>query len=110
MPLTQESCLVGKVSYHDSFGPEVDAAAVQRDLGVHNKVMLLRNGGALCCGETVEEAFFYAKNLVQACEAQVGGTWDDGQLLSYRGGETITRYYTWITGLSRNPCTRYMCI
>ena len=73
MPLTQESCLVGKVSYHDSFGPEVDAAAVQRDLGVHNKVMLLRNGGALCCGETVEEAFFYAKNLVQACEAQVGG-------------------------------------
>ena len=38
MPLTQESCLVGKVSYHDSFGPEVDKAAVARDLGVHNKV------------------------------------------------------------------------
>lgn len=71
MPLTQESCLVGKVSYHDSFGPEVDKAAVARDLGVHNKVMLLRNGGALCCGETVEEAFFYAKNLVLACEAQL---------------------------------------
>ena len=33
--------------------------------------MMLRNGGALCCGETVEEAFFYAKNLVAACEAQV---------------------------------------
>ena len=38
MPLTQESCLVGKVSYHDNFGPEVDKAAVARDLGVHNKV------------------------------------------------------------------------
>ena len=75
MPLTQEACLVGKVSYHEGFvggHAEVDAAAVQRDLGVHNKVMLLRNGGALCCGETVEEAFFYAKNLVQACETQVG--------------------------------------
>ena len=75
LPLTQESCLVGKVSYHDGLvagGAEVDQAAVQRDLGVHNKVMMLRNGGgALCCGETVEEAFFYAKNLVQACEAQV---------------------------------------
>ena len=90
MPLTQESCLVGKVSYHENFGPEVDADKVQRDLGVHNKVlvikldinsnklhlflikvMMLRNGGALCCGETVEEAFFYAKNLVAACEAQV---------------------------------------
>ena len=35
--------------------------------------MMLRNGGALCCGETVEEAFFYAKNLVAACEAQVRG-------------------------------------
>ena len=42
------------------------------------KVMMLRNGGALCCGETVEEAFFYAKNLVAACEAQVGGGYPRG--------------------------------
>ena len=40
MPLTQESCLVGKVSYHENFGPEVDADKVQRDLGVHNKVLV----------------------------------------------------------------------
>ena len=42
MPLTQESCLVGKVSYHENFGPEVDADKVQRDLGVHNKVYWLQ--------------------------------------------------------------------
>ena len=41
MPLTQESCLVGKVSYHENFGPEVDADKVQRDLGVHNKVLVI---------------------------------------------------------------------
>ena len=39
---------------------------------------MLRNGGALCCGETVEEAFFYAKNLVAACEAQVRDDSDEG--------------------------------
>jgi ribulose-5-phosphate 4-epimerase/fuculose-1-phosphate aldolase len=33
--------------------------------------MLLRNHGAVCCGETVEEAFFYAYHLVLACDTQV---------------------------------------
>lgn len=33
--------------------------------------MLLSNNGAVCCGETVEEAFFNVYNTVLACESQV---------------------------------------
>ncbi len=33
--------------------------------------MLLRNHGAVCCGETIEEAFFYAYHLVLACDTQL---------------------------------------
>lgn len=33
--------------------------------------MLLTNRGALCCGETVEEAFFNVYNTVVACETQL---------------------------------------
>ncbi len=72
--LSQEACLVGDVSYHNYEGLVVEAAereTLARDLGAHNKVMLLRNHGAVCCGETVEEAFFYANHLVIACDTQV---------------------------------------
>ncbi len=74
LPLSQEACLVGDVSYHTYRGVFVDPderESLARDLGVHNKVMLLRNYGAICCGETIEEAFFYAHYLVLACETQV---------------------------------------
>merc|ERR1719210_1389237 len=33
--------------------------------------MLLRNHGAVCCGETIEEALFYAYHLVLACDTQL---------------------------------------
>ena len=72
--LSQESCLVGDVSYHNYEGLVVESSereTLARDLGVHNKVMLLRNHGAVCCGETVEEAFFYAYHLVLACDTQI---------------------------------------
>lgn len=72
--LSQESCLVGDVSYHGYEGLVVEASereSLAKDLGVHNKVMLLRNHGAVCCGETVEEAFFYAFHLVLACDTQI---------------------------------------
>merc|ERR1711997_780904 len=45
--------------------------SISRDLGVHNKVMLLRNHGAVCCGESIEEAFYYAYHLVLACDTQL---------------------------------------
>ena len=33
--------------------------------------MFLRNHGVVCCGETVEEAFWITYNTVLACESQV---------------------------------------
>lgn len=65
--LSQESCLVGDVSYHSYEGLVVEGDErdrIAKDLGVHNKVMLLRNHGAVCCGESIEEAFYYAYHLV----------------------------------------------
>lgn len=44
---------------------------ITRNLGPVNKVMLLTNRGALCCGETVEEAFYNVYNTVLACETQL---------------------------------------
>ena len=38
---------------------------------VARPVMLLRNHGAVTCGDTVEEAFFYAYHLMLACDTQV---------------------------------------
>lgn len=35
------------------------------------QVMFLRNHGVVACGETVEEAFHYAWNVMAACESQV---------------------------------------
>ena len=64
--LSQESCLIGDVSYHNYQGLLVEKdewESLARDLGVHNKVMMLRNHGAICCGETIEEAFYYAYQL-----------------------------------------------
>ena len=46
--LSQESCLIGDVSYHSYEGLVVEKSeweTIARDLGVHNKVMLLRNHG-----------------------------------------------------------------
>lgn len=34
-------------------------------LGPLSKVLLLTNHGALCCGETVEEAYYAAYHIVQ---------------------------------------------
>merc|ERR1719150_1840559 len=72
--LSQEACLLGDLSYHSYEGLVVEASekeTIGKDLGVHNKVMMLRNHGAVCCGESVEEAFFYAYHLVLAADAQL---------------------------------------
>lgn len=42
-----------------------------RALGPNSKVLILSNYGALCCGETIEEAFFAASHIVKACETQL---------------------------------------
>ena len=38
------------------------------------QVLILRNYGAICVGETIEETSYLAYQLVTACEQQVWGT------------------------------------
>ena len=40
-------------------------------MGPISKVLLLSNHGAICCGETIEEAFYTVHHIVLACEAQL---------------------------------------
>ena len=40
--------------------------------------MFLRNHGVVACGETIEEAFHYAFNVMAAVEAQVRSCEDSG--------------------------------
>lgn len=74
LPLSHEACLIGNVSMHQYSG-NINSAEerdrIVRNFGPINKVLLLINQGAICAGETVEEAFFYMYNLVIACETQL---------------------------------------
>lgn len=74
LPISQESAVIGEVSTHQYvsgvYDPE-EKDKIARNLGPNNKVLLLTNQGAVCCGETIEEAFFNARNTVLACEAQL---------------------------------------
>lgn len=36
--------------------------------------MFFTNHGAVCCGESIEETFYNAYNIVSACETQVNLT------------------------------------
>lgn len=64
----------GDVSVHTYLGGLLDPEEkdkLARNLGPNNKVLLLSNQGALCCGETIEEAFFNTRNIVLASESQL---------------------------------------
>nr|NVI74697.1 hu li tai shao [Cucujiformia] len=72
LPISQESVVIGEVASHRrSSDKDNQNAELLKDLGPTSKVLLLTNGGALCCGETIEEAFYNARNVVLACEAQL---------------------------------------
>nr|NVI74703.1 hu li tai shao [Cucujiformia] len=74
LPISQESVVIGEVSTHPFLGGSIDPDEkdkLARNMGPNNKVLLLTNQGVLCCGETIEEAFFNARNTVLACEAQL---------------------------------------
>nr|CAD7200672.1 unnamed protein product [Timema douglasi] len=74
LPLCQEAIVIGEVSHHPYLGgifePE-ERDKIGRNLGPVNKVLFLQNHGAVCCGETVEEAFYNVYNTVLACETQI---------------------------------------
>merc|ERR1712158_170377 len=74
LPLSQESALIGDVSYHSYNGIVVDPNerdSLAKDLGPNNKVMFLRNHGVVCCGSSIEEAFHICTNTIAACDHQV---------------------------------------
>lgn len=74
LPLTRDACVLGEVTtfqYTGSLYDEDERNKLVRHLGPNSKVMLLNNHGALCCGETIEEAFYAACHIVQACETQL---------------------------------------
>lgn len=74
LPLTKESVVLGEIAVHSFTGalyePE-EREKLIRSLGPVSKILLLSNHGALCCGETVEEAFFAVNNIIKACETQL---------------------------------------
>ncbi|XP_023032120.1 protein hu-li tai shao isoform X1 [Drosophila willistoni] len=73
LPLTKDACVLGEITTHAYTGlfDEEERNRLVRNLGPNSKVILLANHGALCCGETIEEAFFAACHIVQACETQL---------------------------------------
>merc|ERR1719192_2265571 len=74
LPLSQESALIGDVSYHSYNGIVIDPNerdSLAKDLGPNNKVMFLRNHGVVCCGSSIEEAFHISTNTIAACDHQV---------------------------------------
>jgi len=74
MPLCQEACLIGDVSYHTYRGLVVEDGErdqIAKDLGPNNKVMFLRNHGVVCCGRSVEEAWLMCYHTVLAVETQL---------------------------------------
>lgn len=74
LPLTRDAVVLGEIAVHTYTGgiyePEEKEKLI-RSLGPNSKILLLTNHGALCCGETIEEAFFAAYHIIQACEAQL---------------------------------------
>lgn len=74
LPLTRDAAVLGEIAVHNFNGalnePE-EREKLTRSLGPNSKVLLLTNHGALCCGETIEEAFYHAQHIVKAAEAQL---------------------------------------
>lgn len=74
LPLTNDAAVLGEVALHTYTGglhePEEKEKLI-RSLGPISKVLLLTNHGALCCGETIEEAFYSAYHIVQVCDHSI---------------------------------------
>jgi adducin len=69
--LSQESSLVGPVSYHDYEGIATsldEQARIVSNLGAKSNVLFLRNHGVLCCGTSVAHALsvLYVEGCVSA--------------------------------------------
>jgi len=71
IPVCQEAALIGNCSYH-TYKPSMGSKEeVAKDFGPSNKVMFLRNYGVVCCGRTVEEAWYMAYHTMLAVDTQL---------------------------------------
>lgn len=74
LPLTQDAAVLGEITvltFGGAINEPEEREKLIRSLGPHAKVLLLTNHGALCCGETIEEAFYHVQHIVKAAEAQL---------------------------------------
>ncbi|CAH0757003.1 unnamed protein product [Diatraea saccharalis] len=74
LQLCHEAALLGQIAYHRAPPGILDNEErdkLVRALGPSAKVLMLSCGGALCCGATLEEAFFQARHLNTACDVQL---------------------------------------
>ncbi|MCJ8331700.1 MAG: class II aldolase/adducin family protein [Lentisphaeria bacterium] len=66
---------IGGISYHDfEHATSEDSDVCDRmiaDLGPVNKVLLLRNHGAITVGDSVHETFYLTYQLIEACRVQL---------------------------------------
>lgn len=70
LPLTNDAAVLGEITshtYNGGLSESEEKEKLIRSLGPISKVLLLTNHGALCCGETIEEAFYSAYHIVQVC-------------------------------------------
>ncbi len=71
--LSQESSLVGPVTYHDYEGIATsleEQGRVVKNLGPTSNVLFLRNHGVLCCGRSVAHALSVLYHVWRACLIQ----------------------------------------
>jgi len=77
LPISQKALVVSAfLTYHDFEGAALnldERESIVRDLGEDNRVMLLRNHGALTVGRSIGEAFCWMFFLEQACRQQIAG-------------------------------------
>lgn len=74
LPICQEALILGEVSYYDYKGIVIDDEqkdCIIRALGPKKRVLFLRNHGVVCCGQTIEEAYYLTVNVMAACNTQV---------------------------------------
>ncbi|ELT93964.1 hypothetical protein CAPTEDRAFT_100987 [Capitella teleta] len=74
LPISQEALAVGEVSFYDYTGSVADTEETDkmtRCLGPSNRLLFLRNHGVIVGGDSIEDAFYLAKNLMTAIDIQL---------------------------------------
>uniref|UniRef100_A0AC35U7W5 Aldolase_II domain-containing protein n=1 Tax=Rhabditophanes sp. KR3021 TaxID=114890 RepID=A0AC35U7W5_9BILA len=74
LPICQEAIIIGPIGYTEFNGNSLnineESFKFCTTLG-HKNVIFIKNDGFLACGDTIEEAFYFAYNTITACETQL---------------------------------------